>query len=79
MSALAPSIAMDSKTAKDGEHAVTTTALQPSSATKSMSALANANISSPRELTDWVDSVLDQLESRFDSMSGQVESRSESL
>lgn len=49
--------------------------LHPSS--KTASALANANISSPHELTDWVDSVLDQLESRFNSMSGQVEARSE--
>lgn len=50
-------------------------ALNPSS--KTAFALANANISSPHELTDWVDSVLDQLESRFNNMSGQVETRSE--
>jgi len=59
---------------KDGKQSASS-ALQPSS--KSNTALANASISSPHELTDWVDSVLDQLESRFDSMSGQVESRSE--
>lgn len=37
----------------------------------------DSSISSPHELTDWVDNVLDQLESRFSVMSGQVESRSE--
>ncbi|PWN37507.1 uncharacterized protein FA14DRAFT_176799 [Meira miltonrushii] len=35
----------------------------------------DSSISSPHELTDWVDNVLDQLESRFSVMSGQVESR----
>lgn len=37
----------------------------------------DSSISSPHELTDWVDNVLDQLESRFSVMSGQVETRSE--
>lgn len=49
-----------------------------SSPSKAAAALANANISSPHELTDWVDNVLDQLETRFDNMSNQVETRSES-
>lgn len=40
-------------------------------------ALASTEISSPHELTDWVDSVLDQLETRFESMNDQVVQRSE--
>ena len=39
-------------------------------------AFNDSSISSPHELTDWVDNVLDQLESRFSVMSGQVENRS---
>lgn len=37
---------------------------------------AFGQISSPHELTDWVDGVLDQLEARFASMSSQVDLRS---
>jgi hypothetical protein len=70
MSPLQPSLSADN----DNK---TTSALQPSSL-KGVSSLANANISSPHELTDFVENVLDQLESRFNTMSGQVESRSES-
>ncbi|SAM82267.1 uncharacterized protein UBRO_20656 [Ustilago bromivora] len=33
------------------------------------------DISSPHQLIDWVDTVLGQLESRFDDMNGQVTSR----
>lgn len=39
--------------------------------------LSNKTISSPHELTDWVDGLLDTLQSRFDVMQGQVEERSE--
>lgn len=41
--------------------------------------LSNKTISSPHELTDWVDGLLDTLQNRFDVMQGQVEERSESL
>jgi hypothetical protein len=39
--------------------------------------LSNKTISSPHELTDWVDGLLDTLQNRFDVMQGQVEERSE--
>lgn len=35
------------------------------------------DISSPHQLIDWVDTVLGQLETRFDDMNGQVTARSE--
>jgi hypothetical protein len=35
------------------------------------------DITSPHELTDWVDAVLDRLESRFQSANQQYEMRSE--
>ncbi|PWN22418.1 hypothetical protein BCV69DRAFT_297708 [Microstroma glucosiphilum] len=37
--------------------------------------LSSKTISSPHELTDWVDGLLDTLQSRFDVMQGQVEER----
>jgi hypothetical protein len=40
--------------------------------------LSEAQISSPHELTDWVDNVLNALESRFSIMSTQVDTRCES-
>ncbi|SPO22948.1 uncharacterized protein UTRI_01626 [Ustilago trichophora] len=39
------------------------------------SALQAPEISSPHQLIDWVDTVLGQLESRFDDMNGQVTAR----
>lgn len=35
------------------------------------------NISSPHELTDWVDSLIDSLQSRFDVMGRGMDKRSE--
>ena len=74
-------LSMNSSKAADhtgtGAGAAASTGTATGTGTAAATALANANISSPHELTDWVDSVLDQLESRFDSMSGQVEGRSE--
>lgn len=40
-------------------------------------ALQAPDISSPHQLIDWVDTVLGQLETRFDDMNGQVTARSE--
>ncbi|KAJ1026578.1 hypothetical protein NDA13_003955 [Ustilago tritici] len=48
----------------------------PSAAsTKPENAVQPPDISSPHQLIDWVDTVLGQLESRFDDMNGQVTSR----
>ncbi|SPC65900.1 uncharacterized protein UHOD_20839 [Ustilago sp. UG-2017b] len=43
--------------------------------TKPEKAVQPPDISSPHQLIDWVDTVLGQLESRFDDMNGQVTSR----
>ncbi|KAJ1036099.1 hypothetical protein NDA18_000242 [Ustilago nuda] len=43
--------------------------------TKPENAVQPPDISSPHQLIDWVDTVLGQLESRFDDMNGQVTSR----
>lgn len=42
-------------------------------------ALQAPEISSPHQLIDWVDTVLGQLETRFDDMNGQVTARSKFL
>lgn len=44
-------------------------------ATAANGALNETTISSPHELTDWVDNILDQLESRFTTMTAQAELR----
>ncbi len=56
---------------------------QPASAPATLSQQADAlsrlppDISSPHELTDWVDAVLDRLENRFNAANQQYETRSE--
>ncbi|KAJ1027588.1 hypothetical protein NDA18_003589 [Ustilago nuda] len=48
----------------------------PSAASiKPENAVQPPDISSPHQLIDWVDTVLGQLESRFDDMNGQITSR----
>ena len=56
------------------DHAINSTNNNPNTKDTNLG-FNDSNISSPHELTDWVDNILDQLESRFSVMSGQVESR----
>ena len=69
-------VSSDSKTIANSssDHAINSTNNHPNSKESSLG-FNDSSISSPHELTDWVDNVLDQLESRFSVMSGQVESR----
>lgn len=59
------------------DHATNSTSQNHDTGKQENAGFNDASISSPHELTDWVDNVLDQLESRFSMMSGQVENRSE--
>ncbi|CDR87145.1 uncharacterized protein SPSC_00271 [Sporisorium scitamineum] len=47
----------------------------PAPAAASKDGLQPPDICSPHQLIDWVDTVLGQLESRFDDMNGQVTAR----
>ncbi|KIS70317.1 uncharacterized protein UMAG_11671 [Mycosarcoma maydis] len=49
--------------------------LTPTSAPTGAKELQAPDISSPHQLIDWVDTVMSQLESRFDDMNAQVTAR----
>jgi len=65
----ATSVPADSSTVSvQPEEAAATASVQPGG--------LMGEISSPHELTDWVDNVIDKLENRFGAMREQVEDRS---
>lgn len=49
----------------------------PTATRTTMEDLQTRTISSPHELTDWVDNLLDTLQGRFDDMQSAVDARSE--
>ncbi|RDB25825.1 Heat shock factor-binding protein 1 [Hypsizygus marmoreus] len=69
-SALPLNVPTPSKTEADKDRTPTSSFKQPS--LSKPSALAPADISSPHELTAFVESLLEQLDAKFDEMSSQI-------